>query len=89
MPGKVLKDSADADLATITAVTGWSKGGGGDDTAIDFKLAINFASAKPIKDSSAVVSAIFADTDTATTVEVNEFKIGNFADSFKSIGIFY
>ena len=77
--GTALKDSADKTHATISAVTGWSKQGGGSDAGIDYKLALDVTSAESWNLKSPVVTAVFANTGDDTTVEVNEFKIANFA----------
>jgi len=62
-------------------VTGWAKQGGGSDAGIDYKLALDVTSSESWNLKSPVVSAVFANTDDDTTVEVNEFKIANFASS--------
>lgn len=60
-------------------MTGWAKQGGGNDAGIDYKLALDITSAEPWNLKSPAVTAVFANTGDDTTVEVNEFKIANFA----------
>lgn len=60
-------------------MSGWAKQGGGSDAGIDYKLALDVTSAESWNLKSPVVTAVFANTDDDTTVEVNEFKIANFA----------
>ena len=69
-------------------MTGWAKQGGGSDAGIDYKLALDVTSAEPWNGKSPVVSAVFANTGDDTTVEVNEFKIANFASN-KTIILVY
>ena len=87
--GATLKKADDTEVVTVSAVTGWSTQGGGSDSGINFKLAIDITSKESWNRKTPVVTAVFANKDTDEKVEINEFQIANFADPTKSIQVIY
>lgn len=87
--GAALKSSSDADIATISAVTGWAKEGGGSDTGIEFQLALDITTADSINGGSGVFAAVFANADADTKIEVNEFNVTNLATANESVFVVY
>ena len=68
-----LQDASDADVLTLTAVTGWVKYGGGEDAGIEYQLLLGFETVG--SSSGNAVSLVFGDDNTKTNLEYNEFKI--------------
>ena len=68
-----IQDASDKDVLTFTAVTGWVKHGGGDDAGMEYQLLVGFETVGSSSGNS--VSLVFADDNTKTNLEYNEFKI--------------